>query len=150
MNLELKIPPPAVLAVTASSMWLLAKLGPLVSIPHGTAFGVLLMVGGLVLNIAGVITVRRAKTTFNPLKPESATALVSTGLFGLSRNPMYLAMLIGLLGFAICLSSPLALMGPAAFVLYMNRFQILPEERALSSLFGSGYDAYKARVRRWI
>jgi protein-S-isoprenylcysteine O-methyltransferase Ste14 len=150
VNLELRIPPPIVLAIIAFGMWAVAKTGPLVSVPGGAVVGVLLMIAGLALNIAGVMTVRRAKTTFNPLRPDTTTALVSTGLFGLSRNPMYLAMLIVLLGWVVYLSSPLALIGPVAFVLYINRFQILPEERALSSLFGASFAEYKSKVRRWI
>ena len=150
MNLELKIPPPIVLLVVGCGMWGVAKVGPLVSVPGGAVFGVLLMIAGFVLNIAGVMTVRRAKTTFNPLRPDTTTALVSTGLFGVSRNPMYLAMLIVLLGWAVYLSSPASLVGPVVFVLYINRFQIVPEERALSSLFGASFAEYTSKVRRWV
>lgn len=150
MNLELKIPPPVVLFLVGCGMWAVAKVGPLISVPAGAAVGVVLMIGGLALNLAGVMTVRKAKTTFNPLRPETTTALVSTGLFGISRNPMYLAMLIMLLGWAVYLSSPVALIGPVVFVLYINRFQIVPEERALSSLFGASFTEYKSRVRRWL
>lgn len=150
MNLELKIPPPIVLFVVGCGMWAVAKVGPLVSVPAGAVVGVFLMIAGLALNITGVMTVRKAKTTFNPLRPDTTTALVSTGVFGISRNPMYLAMLIVLLGWAIYLSSPVALVGPVVFVLYINRFQIVPEERALSSLFGASFAEYKSKVRRWV
>lgn len=63
---------------------------------------------------------------------------------------MYLGMLIVLLGWAVYLSSPLALIGPVVFFLYITRFQIIPEERALPSLFGASFDEYKSKVRRWI
>ena len=96
------------------------------------------------------MTVRRAKTTFNPLRPDTTTALVTTGLFAVSRNPMYLAMVVILVGWAIYLSSPVALIGPLVFVLYISRFQIVPEERALSVLFGARFDDYVSKVRRWI
>lgn len=150
MSLELKIPPPIVFIIVASGMWAAAKLGPLVSVPAGQIVGTFLMIAGLAFNIAAIITVRRAKTTFNPLRPETTTALVSTGLFGLSRNPMYLGMLIVLLGWAFYLSSLVAFIGPVVFVLYITRFQIIPEERVLSSLFGARFTEYKAKVRRWI
>jgi protein-S-isoprenylcysteine O-methyltransferase Ste14 len=150
VNLELKIPPPIVLVVVVFGMWAAAKGSPLVSVPAGSIVGGFLMIAGLALNIAGVMAVRRAKTTFNPLRPETTTALVSTGLFGVSRNPMYLGMLIVLLGWAVYLSSPVALIGPVVFVLYITRFQIVPEERALSSLFGASFVEYKAKVRRWV
>ena len=150
MTLELKVPPPIVLAIVALGMWIAAKTGPLVSVPGAAVVGAALMIAGFALNVAGVVTVRRAKTTFNPLRPDTTTALVSTGLFGLSRNPMYLGMLVVLLGWAVYLSAPLALAGPAVFVLYINRFQIRPEERALSALFGASFAEYTSKVRRWI
>jgi protein-S-isoprenylcysteine O-methyltransferase Ste14 len=150
VNLELKIPPPIVLIAVGCGMWAIAKVGPLLTVPAGASVGMLLMIAGLALNITGVMTVRKARTTFNPLRPETTTALVSTGVFGVSRNPMYLGMLIALLGWAVYLSSPVALIGPAVFVLYIGRFQIVPEERALSSLFGASFAEYKAKVRRWL
>lgn len=151
-SLELKVPPPILLAVIAFAMWVLARFTPHAGLPAGTALaaGGLLVVLGLALNLAGVLTVRRFKTTFNPMRPDTATSLVSTGLFAWSRNPMYLGFLVMLLGWAVCLSSPAALAGPVAFVLYINRFQIIPEERALSSLFGASFAEYKTRVRRWL
>lgn len=63
---------------------------------------------------------------------------------------MYLGLLFVLVAWAFFLSSYWALLGPLAFVLYMNRFQIAPEERVLLGMFGPGYAAYKARVRRWL
>jgi protein-S-isoprenylcysteine O-methyltransferase Ste14 len=131
-------------------MWAVGRLGPLVAVPARLAVAVFLVIAGLAINIAGVVAVRKSQTTLNPLRPESTTALVSTGLFGISRNPMYLGMLIVLLGWAVYLSSPLALIGPVVFVLYINRFQIVPEERALSSLFGASFSEYKSKVRRWV
>ena len=149
-NLELKIPPPLVLLAVAAAMWGIAALGPRLALPGTTVAGVALMLVGLALNLAGVAAVRHAKTTFNPLRPETATALVSTGLFGLTRNPMYLGMLVVLLGWAVYLAAPLALLGPVTFFLYITRFQIVPEERALAKLFGPDFAEYTAKVRRWL
>lgn len=150
MNLELKIPPPVVLIAVGCGMWAVAKIGPIASVPGGAVLGAFLMLAGFALDIAGLIAVRRAKTTFNPLRPDTTTALVSTGVFRISRNPMYLGMLFVLLGWSVYLSSPVALVGLVVFVLYINRFQIVPEERALASLFGASFAEYKAKVRRWI
>lgn len=149
-NLELKIPPPLVLLAVGAGMWALAGLGPRLALPGTSVAGIGLMLAGLALNLAGVAAVRSAKTTFNPLRPETATALVSTGLFGISRNPMYLGMLVLLAGWAVYLAAPLALLGPVAFVVYITRFQIIPEERALAQLFGERFAEYRARVRRWL
>jgi protein-S-isoprenylcysteine O-methyltransferase Ste14 len=68
----------------------------------------------------------------------------------MSRNPMYLGGLIMLLGCAIFLSNAIAFVLLPAYVVYLNRFQIAPEERVLTSLFGQTYLAYQARVRRWL
>ena len=63
---------------------------------------------------------------------------------------MYLGMFIGLLAWSVYLASALALLGPVAFALYITRFQIIPEERPMDSLFGSAFSEYSQRVRRWI
>jgi protein-S-isoprenylcysteine O-methyltransferase Ste14 len=105
---------------------------------------------GIAAALAGVVAFRRARTTVNPLHPEKATAVVDSGIFRFSRNPMYLGMLLALVAWAIYLANPVTLAGPVLFVLYMNRFQIGPEERALSGIFGGPYREYLGRVRRWI
>ncbi|MNJ74873.1 hypothetical protein D3C77_718740 [compost metagenome] len=86
----------------------------------------------------------------NPLKPASASALVTSGIYRVTRNPMYLGFALVLAAWTVFLASPFTLLGIAAFVLYIDRFQILPEERALHQLFGEAMDEYCARVRRWI
>jgi protein-S-isoprenylcysteine O-methyltransferase Ste14 len=85
---------------------------------------------GIVIAILGVIALRRAKTTVSPLKPEATSSIVTSGVYGFTRNPMYLGLALALLAWAVFVSSAWALLGPVAFVLYMNRFQIIPEERA--------------------
>ena len=104
---------------------------------------------GVGLAISGVLTFKRAKTTVNPTTPAAASALVRTGVFRFTRNPMYLGLLLCLVAWAVYLSNALALLIVPLFVLYMNRFQIAPEERALATLFGDAYAAYKREVRRW-
>ena len=93
---------------------------------------------------------RRARTTVNPLKPETSAALVSTGVYSFTRNPMYLGMALALFAWAVYLSSVWSLLGPVLFALYITRFQIVPEERVLDGLFGASFAAYKKRVRRWL
>jgi protein-S-isoprenylcysteine O-methyltransferase Ste14 len=63
---------------------------------------------------------------------------------------MYLGFFLILIGWAIFLSHALSVLLLPAFVWYMNRFQIEPEERALASLFGEAFEAYRTRVRRWL
>jgi|SRR5688572_2948452 protein-S-isoprenylcysteine O-methyltransferase Ste14 len=151
--LELRIPPPLVGIAFAGAMWLVASsLRPLLPLPAYVRVpaAVILALAGVVIALCGVISFRRAQTTVNPLKPETSTALVSTGIYRITRNPMYLGMLAVLLAWAAYLSSIWALLGPAAFALYITRFQIIPEERALRSLFGTAFVEYTHRVRRWL
>jgi protein-S-isoprenylcysteine O-methyltransferase Ste14 len=150
--LEHKIPPPAVGLGIGGLMWYLASLAVPLEVPFGVRVGLALalLVVGAAIAIAGVVSFRRAKTTVNPLQPEKASSLVSSGMFQVTRNPMYLGMAIVLLGWAGYLASWPALLGVPIFVLYINRFQIAPEERVMASLFGADYAAYKEKVRRWI
>ena len=149
--LELKIPPPAVAALVAGGMWGISLVAPSLQVPAliRVAAAIIALTGG-VFSIAGVISFRRAGTTLNPMQPETTSSLVSSGIFRVTRNPMYAGLLLVLVAWAVFLSSAWALLGPLAFVLYINRFQIAPEERVLSAIFGTAYSAYKSRVRRWL
>lgn len=151
--LEARVPPPLVAALTGLTMWLCAPQGVLLEASQSplriVALIVLVLLGAGV-SLAGLRSFRRAKTTVNPLKPERATQLVDTGIYQLTRNPMYLGMLLVLLGWAAALASWWGLLGPLAFALYMSRFQIGPEEQALLQLFGGEFEVYKGKVRRWL
>ncbi len=105
---------------------------------------------GMASAIAGVISFRQACTTVNPLKPESSSALVTSGMYKFSRNPMYLGMALALCAWAVYLASLCSMFGIVGFMLYMQRFQIAPEERALEVIFGQTFIDYKKRVRPWI
>ena len=150
--LELKIPPPVVAVLMAGAMWGIALVAPqlqvLAFIRVAAAATIALAGGGFAL--AGAISIRRARTTINSMKPETTSSLVCSGIYRASRNPMYVGLLFVLVAWAICLSSAWALLGPLAFALYLNRFQIAPEERALSAMFGADYSVYKSKVRRWL
>ena len=86
----------------------------------------------------------------NPLKPETSSRLVTSGIYRHTRNPMYLGMAVVLLGWAAWLGSAWSLLGIAMFAAYITRFQILPEETALQRIFGAEFDEYRERVRRWL
>jgi protein-S-isoprenylcysteine O-methyltransferase Ste14 len=150
--LEARIPPPLVGVAAGALMWGLSRLGPVldVSLAVRASVAVALTLLGGAISIAGVVSFARAKTTVNPLKPETASALVASGIYRWTRNPMYLGLLTVLLGWAAFLASPWGVLGPVIFVLYLNRFQIAPEERALERLFGASFVAYKSKVRRWL
>jgi protein-S-isoprenylcysteine O-methyltransferase Ste14 len=151
-SLERKIPPLAVVIVAGAIMWIVARATPAlrVPMPSRSPLAACLAAAGVVTSVLGVVAFRRARTTVNPMHPESSSALVVTGIYRLTRNPMYLGFLLLLLAWAVFLSNALAVLVLPTFVLYMNRFQIGPEERALTSTFGAAYVTYQARVRRWL
>lgn len=148
--LELKVPPLALVVVFAFLMWLISgyERSPVLSLHVGIAF--MCWIAGIAVILAGMLAFRRAKTTVNPFTPEAATTMVDSGVYRFSRNPMYLGFLLALIGWAAYLSHLLAFALLPLFVLYMNRFQIEPEERALASKFGGQFHAYAASVRRWV
>jgi protein-S-isoprenylcysteine O-methyltransferase Ste14 len=103
---------------------------------------------GLVL-VAG-LGFRRAGTTVNPTKPQATTSVVDSGVYRLSRNPMYVGFLLVLAGWAAFLSHVLPFLFLPAYVGYMNRFQIAPEERMLAPASAPATRQYRQRVRRWL
>ena len=133
-------------------MWALARALPGlgIGVPAAPWIGGALAAAGLLVEMAGVLEFLRRKTTVNPMRPERASALVTGGVYRWTRNPMYLGWLPILTGWAIYLQHPFALVGVALFALYLTRFQIIPEERALEARFGEAYREYKRRVRRWL
>jgi protein-S-isoprenylcysteine O-methyltransferase Ste14 len=151
-TLENRIPPPLVMLITAFAMWAAAQSAP--ALPIGTLPRLAIVLAVAIcagfFAISGFRAFGRAKTTTNPAKIEEASALVTTGIYQYTRNPMYLGLATLLLAWAIYLAVPWAFLGPAAFVLFITRFQIMPEERVLKSKFGSPYAAYQNRVRRWL
>ena len=150
--LELRVPPVAVLVVTAAAMWAVAQVVPSVDAAQPARLGVALLLGliGLLVAVAGVVEFRRARTTLHPQKPESSSSVVRSGIYGYSRNPMYLGGLLILLAWGAWLANLASLALAATFVLYLNRFQIGPEERALARNFGVAYTEYLRQVRRWL
>lgn len=116
---------------------------------NGIVFVMCFLFAGVV-GLSGVYEFRRAQTTVNPVKVDNASSVVDSGIFSYTRNPMYLGLFVLLFGFAYWQQNLLSMGFSFTFVLYMNRFQIKPEEQALESLFGAEYLDYKQRVRRWI
>lgn len=150
--LELKVPPMLLALVLAAAMWLAANhfSSLAIEIPWREYLAALLAAAGVLFIVAGGAAFRRAGTTVNPTRPQATTSLVATGVYRLSRNPMYVGALIALAGWAIYLSHPLPFLFLPAFVGYMNRFQIAPEERMLLGKFGADYASYLQSVRRWL
>jgi protein-S-isoprenylcysteine O-methyltransferase Ste14 len=149
-RLDLKIPPVVTGAVTAMGMWLVSRALPALAFAPLRVVAVGIGIAGGVITGLAMLSFWRAHTTVNPMKPSSASFLVTAGMYRFTRNPMYLGMLFVLIGWALYLANVLSFLFLPAFILYMNRFQIKPEERALTALFGQEFLEYASRVRRWI
>lgn len=150
--LERRIPPVPVAVVSGLAMWLSTFLWPAWRCPNrwSTGAGAALGILGGALALGGIAAFRTARTTTNPLRSGTATVMVTSGVYRVSRNPMYAGLLLCLVGWALHLAHPLPFVLPPLFVAYMNRFQIAPEERSLLELFGADFTAYRGRVRRWL
>jgi protein-S-isoprenylcysteine O-methyltransferase Ste14 len=151
-QLALRVPPLALVVAFAVAIALVTVYLPLVRIPlpgHKYASAALIF-AGLLVALVGVIQFRRARTTVNPMSPSKASAVVSSGIYRWSRNPMYLGMALALLGLAAWGSTLAGYLLVPGFCWYLTRFQIIPEEEALLAIFRQEFAQYMARVRRWI
>jgi protein-S-isoprenylcysteine O-methyltransferase Ste14 len=150
--LELKVPPVALVFLMGALMWIVSWAMPAFGfeVPSSDILAVSVAFAGAIISVLGIVSFRQARTTVNPMKPDSTSSLVVSCVYRLTRNPMYLGFLLVLLGWAIFLSNALAFVFLPVFVVYMNRFQIEPEEKALHSLFGPQFVMYTLRVRRWL
>jgi protein-S-isoprenylcysteine O-methyltransferase Ste14 len=151
-SLELKVPPVAVFIATGAAMWFAVGFAPALGFHFAgrTLLVAGLLVSGVVTGIAGVVAVRVARTSLNPMQPDKATSLVVSGIFRYSRNPMYVGLALLVTAWAVYLANFIAFLALPGFVAYMSRFQIVPEERALRARFGDRFTNYQRRVRRWL
>lgn len=151
-SLELKIPPLAIAAMLALSIWGLSTLFPAgqVNFPGALWVAAVLGTAGLLIPLCGVLAFNRQRTTVDPRFPHQSAYLVQAGIYQFSRNPMYLGFLLLLTGWAFYLGNGAGFLLLPLFVLYINRFQIEPEERILLEKFGTQYRDYLGKVRRWI
>lgn len=147
-----KIPPPILLLITGGIMWLVARsdFAYPITVPYPLALSVASAAVGLFIAVIAMRQFNAAETTVNPLAPDSATSLVSSGIYRRSRNPMYAGLLFILAGWSLWLGSLTSIVVIVLFVVTITELQIKPEEEALSELFGEEYKEYCRNVRRWI
>ncbi len=149
--MELKLPPALVFLFFGFAMYLVAKFLPFGFFDffgRSILFKVLTGLAILILILA-LVQFYRLKTTIDPAKPDKVSNLVTNGVYKFSRNPMYLAMLLLLLALGVTLGNAFNTLVAAGFVAYMNRFQIVPEERILLNKFGRSFKEYCTLTRRW-
>ena len=149
--LENRIPPPLVTLLCAMGMWLVASYKPMFDIELlGSYMVVLFVTLGILFGLLGTLAFHKAKTTVNPLKLELSSALVSSGIYKFTRNPMYLGLGLMLAAWAVTLASWWCFIFLIFYFIFMQQFQIIPEERALQKIFGDDFVNYKSRVRMWM
>ncbi|MFN3536465.1 MAG: methyltransferase family protein [Brevundimonas sp.] len=145
-------PPPIIFLIFLTGGWTLGNLigEPSLGLPDLWRRGIALVLVALGLIVEGAAAglFRRAGTAVEPWKP--STALITNGIYALSRNPIYLGFTILYAGLAIGLDSPLAAAMILPCLIVIDRFVIVREETYLERKFGPAYSAYKARVRRWL
>ena len=149
--LELKVPPAVVFFLCVGLIWTIDYLFPPMFVLSLSSwiFWALLVIGALT-SVIGLIQFAVRSTSVNPHKPDHVSSLVTSGVYRLSRNPMYLGMLIILFAAALKFGHPIGLIILPLYVLYMNRFQIEPEEKAMEKKFGEKFRKYRQDVRRWV
>lgn len=150
--MKLYFPPLAQFAVFAAFGFFVSRLLPQLHIDFGGLFWVaipLFLAGALIL-LAAVRSFGKAETTVNPIEPGRAESLVTNGLYRWTRNPMYLGMLLVMLGGMLVLQNAASFLGPILFVTSMTVLQIKPEERVLKQKFGEAYAQYAEQTRRWL
>lgn len=150
--LELRVPPVALAAIIAASMWVLSRISPNLyfTIPGVAWLSTGIAVLGICVAVLGVLKFRVAETTVDPRVPGQSVNLVVRGVYRYSRNPMYLGFFLVLCAWCLFLGSTFSLLSLPAFIVYMNRFQIVPEERFMREKFGESYNNYQSEVSRWV
>jgi protein-S-isoprenylcysteine O-methyltransferase Ste14 len=121
---------------------------PIPASPGTSIAGVFFVVGWMALAWVSIGRFRRSATSIVPIRP--AGALVLSGPYRYTRNPMYVSLALLTIGCGLLLATwwPIVLLVPT--LLIVRQFVIKPEERYLQRRFGSEYEAYTRRVRRWL
>ena len=150
IDIKTKFPPPLVALTFGFLINYTKNIFPKIEIKNEIIFGSFMIISGLIIILSAIILFKKYKTTITPLKPSKATKLIVNGVYKFSRNPMYLGLLLVLLGISIILNLFGGFFLIPLFILYLNLFQIIPEENAMVDLFKDEFLEYKKNVRRWI
>ena len=111
---------------------------------------IVLLIGGITITGTAIAAFKNHQTTVNPINIEKATSLVTSGIFMISRNPMYLGMFSVLLAVSLKFNLIGGIILSTVFMLFITKFQIIPEEIAMEKLFKDEFILYKKKTRMWI
>lgn len=147
---SVKIHPPVLLLIHIGAAWLLGRfiLLPVAVSPLFRNIGLGMTGIGILLGILAFFSFMKARTTLDP--HGSVKTVVSTGIYRITRNPIYLGMVFMLIGFPLAFGNVWGIPLAPVFILLMNKLVIEPEEAYLEQKFGEEYTGYKRRVRRWL
>ena len=148
--MKTKIPPPIIALICIVINYLSTYLINPIKFPNIEIIGGLILFLGVATSMLATLLFRKDKTTVNPMNPEETTTLVTTGIFSITRNPMYLGSFLSISSTILFFGSWFGIIILMFFVWYITKFQIIPEEEAMEKLFGNKYDEYRQNVRRWI
>jgi len=150
MEQKRKIVPPIYLLLTLLVMAALHFGAPIARIidPALSYSGVALIILGITITAIAARAFARAGTPIIPFEP--STALVAGGLYRVTRNPMYLGLVVILLGAGVLFGTVSPFLTIPVFVWIIQKMFIEAEERFLEGIFGAQYLAYKSKVRRWL
>ena len=150
IDIKTKFPPPLVALTFGFLINYTKNIFPKIEIKNKIIFGSSIIISGLIIILSAIILFKKYQTTISPLNPFNATKLMTDGIYKFSRNPMYLGLLLVLVGISTILNPFGGFFLIPLFVLYLNFFQIIPEENAMADLFKDEFLDYKKNVRRWI
>lgn len=147
-----RIPPLIQYLLCASLAWAINKQLPSFTINHVlfNVIGGVMILFGLTLLGSAVLAFIKHKTSVNPVNLQQTQQLVTTGFYKFSRNPMYLGLLMTLIGQVFLHANYATGIAPVIFFAVMTAIQIKPEEEALTLKFGEDYIAYCQVTRRWL
>ena len=145
-----KIPPPIVTLAFGLMIYFSRNIFPDINNIIFYILSLFFIILGPFILICAVRSFKAEQTTINPININNASSLVISGVFKYSRNPMYLGMVFILLALSFRFNLVGGILFTSIFIMYITKFQIIPEEAAMKSIFGEDFNKYKNKTRRWI
>ena len=147
--LKTKIPPPIVTLLCIGIIYLFENKIEY-SQPYFKAIGIIFLILGFIIIFLAVLKFIKIKTTVDPTRPHKTSNLVISGIYKITRNPMYLGMLFLIMAYTIYTNNVVGSITIPIFIFYINKFQIEPEEIEMRKKFGESFENYCKKVNRWI